>query len=145
MLTNIRDSLNFILCYNNLFTNIIHNINPNICIPYLKLNLIDYKHFNGFIYFTPKMYIHKRMEFIRDKNLRINEFHGMLFTYDFFTFYDDDVSKLKKNYIHINNLFINKYHGYENKYQEDAALCLAVSSFELSHSSISSIFWIPVS
>lgn len=145
MIKNQRSGLNFILCYNNLFINILHNINPNICIPYLKLNLIEYKHYNGFILFTPKMYISKRKEFIQDKNQKINKFYGMLFTYDFFTFYDDHVSKLKKNYISVDNLFISKYHRCKDGTIEDGTLFLAVPSFELSHSAISSVFWIPIS
>lgn len=141
MIKNQRSGLNFILCYNNLFINILHNINPNICIPYLKLNLIDYKHYNGFIYYTPIIYKSNLKKLTLEEKKRINIFYGMIFTYDFFTFYDEDVSKLKKNYIHINNLFINEYHGYE----ANEALSLVVSSFELSHFAISSIFWIPVS
>lgn len=141
MITNQRDALNFILCYNSLFTNILHNINPKIKISYLKLNLVDYKHYNGFVFYNPLTYNSATKSLKNEIRLEIHKFYGMLFTYDFFIFYGNDIEKITINFIQIDCYFGGyKTKTYNHDTYEDINI-LNSASFGMSHL-VSSIFWI---
>lgn len=148
MIKNQRNALNFIQCYNSLFINLINNINPNIHIHYLKLNINNYKHYNGFIHYKPLHYSSLKKALTKEIQMPINNFYGMLFTYDFFTFYENDVSKLKINIIVIDNYFgKNIPIKFSDKNEEediinlDNEISMNIYSFKLSHN-MSSIFWL---